>query len=299
MILVAGGTGFIGRAIASELRRQGHPVRVLTRGGKDNPFVKDRGVELAVGDVREPATLETALAGCDTVICAVQFPGHPVERPKAGFTYDEFDRKGTENLVAAAKKAGVTRFVYLSGAGVGKGRPDEWFVAKDRAEAAVRGSGLTWTILRPSWVYGPRDRSLNRLAMFARLLPVVPLTGNGKNRVRPVHVDDVAAAVAASLKLPAADDQVIEVGGPQFLTMRQVVRTMLGVMGKHRLVLPQPAPLVKMVAALLVKAPGHILSPRAVDFANAEEDVDTRALHEILGLHPRALAEGVAYLRRG
>jgi NADH dehydrogenase len=299
MILVAGGTGFIGRAIVAELRRQGHPVRVLSRGGKSNPFVKDRGVTIVEGDVREAATLADALAGVATVICAVQFPGHPVERPKENFTYDEFDRKGTENLVAAAKKVGVQRFVYISGAGVGQGKPDEWFVAKERAEAAVQGSGMTWTILRPSWVYGPRDRSLNRLALFARLLPMVPLTGNGKNRVRPVHVDDVATAVALSLKLPAAENQVIEIGGPQFLPMKQIVRTMLQVMGKRRLVFPTPAPLVKLAARMLVKMPGHILSPRAVDFANAEEDVDTRAMHDILGLHPRALAEGITYLRTG
>src|SRR4051812_46062327 len=117
MILVAGGTGFLGRAVVSALRRDGHPVRVLSRGTKSNPFVQDRGVELVTGDVREAAGLDTAMAGCEAVVIAVQFPGHPVEVPKQGLTYDEFDRKGTENLVAAAKKAGVGRIVYVSGAG--------------------------------------------------------------------------------------------------------------------------------------------------------------------------------------
>ena len=298
MILVAGGTGFLGRAIVSALRRDGHEVRVLSRGTKTNPFVADRGVTLVEGDVREAATLDGALDGVETLVCAVQFPGHPVEVPSKGFTYDEFDRKGTENLVAAAKKAGVARFVYISGAGVGQGRPDEWYVAKEGAEAAVQGSGLRWTILRPSWVYGPRDRSLNKFAFFAKVLPFVPLTGSGRNRVRPLHVDDVGEAVAAAVKLPGAEDQVIELGGPQFLTIRQVVATMLDVMGRRRLVLPAPAPLVKLGAALLFRLPGRLFSPRAVDFANAEADSDTRAMHEILGLHPRPLAEGIAYLRR-
>ncbi len=298
-VLVAGGTGFIGRAVVSGLRREGHEVRVLTRGSRGgNPFVHDRGVTLVTGDVRDAGSLTDAMQGVDTIVGAVQFPGHPVEVPRKDLTYDEYDRKGTENLVSAGKKAGVTRFVYLSGAGVGQGKTEEWFVAKDKAEAAVRGSGMSWTIIRPSWVYGPRDRSLNRFASFARMLPFVPLTGSGKNRVRPVHVDDVATVVALALKLPAAENQVFEVGGPQLLSMRQIVHTMLEVMGKKRLVLPAPQPIVKLGAALLYRLPGRLLSPRAVDFVNAEGDVDNRALHDGLGFHPRALAEGISYLRR-
>ena len=296
-VLVAGGTGFIGRAIVSALRRDGHQVRVLTRDAARTPFPHDRGVTLVAGDVRDAATLTDAVAGVDTVVCAVQFPGHPVEVKRKGLTYDEYDRAGTENLVSVAKKAGVDRLVYISGAGVGQGRPEEWFVAKDRAEAAVRASGMTWTIVRPSWVYGPRDRSLNKLAFFARVLPVVPLTGSGRNRVRPVHVDDVATVVARALRSPAADNEVFEVGGPQLLTMRQIVSTMLDVMGKRRIVLPAPAPLVKLGAAVLYLLPGRILSPRAVDFANGEADVDPRPTIERLGVTPRALADGVTYLR--
>jgi NADH dehydrogenase len=298
MILVAGGTGFLGRAVVSALRRDGHEVRILSRGSGTNPFVGDRGVTTVTGDVREAATLDDAMKGVDTVVIAVQFPGHPVEVPGQGLTYDEYDRKGTENLVTAAKKAGVQRLVYLSGAGAGQGRTEEWFVAKDRAEAAVRSSGITYTILRPSWVYGPRDRSLNRFAMFARLLPFVPLPGPGRAKVQPVHVDDVGTAVALSLKLPAADDQVIEIGGPQLLSFTQIVRVMLSVMGKRRVVLATPKPLVKLGAALLYRLPGHVLSPRAVDFVNADGPVDTRALHDLLGFHPRGLADGMAYLRR-
>lgn len=298
-VLVAGGTGFIGRAVVSALRHEGHQVRVLSRGaGSVNPFIHDRGVTLVTGDVRDAATLTDAVEGVDTIVAAVQFPGHPVEVPSKGLTYDEFDRKGTENLVAAGKKAGVARFVYLSGAGVGQGRTEEWFVAKDRAEGAVRDSGMTWTIIRPSWVYGPRDRSLNRFALLARLLPFVPLTGPGKNRVRPVHVDDVARAVALSLTSPDAANQVFEIGGPQLLSMRQIVRTMLEVMGKRRLVLPAPQAFVKLGAALLYRLPGRLLSPRAVDFVNADTDVDNRALHDRLGFRPRSLAEGIPYLRR-
>ena len=298
MILVAGGTGFLGRSIVAALRHDGHEVRVLSRGGRANPWELDRGVTMVEGDVRDAATLDTAVAGCDTVVIAVQFPGHPVEVPKKGLTYDEYDRKGTENLVAAAKKAGVSRLVYMSGANVGQGREEEWFVAKDRAEAAVTNSGITYTIIRPSWVYGPRDKALNKFALLARLLPVVPLPGPGTAKVQPVHVDDVGLAVALALKTPAAENQVIEIGGPQLLNFRQIVKAMLGVMGKKRAVMPAPKPLVKMGAALLYRLPGRLLSPRAVDFANGEAVVDNRALRELLGFQPRPLVEGMSYLAK-
>lgn len=298
MILVAGGTGFLGRSIVAALRREGHVVRVLSRGDKPNPWISDRGVSVVTGDVRDAATLGDAFQGVGTLVIAVQFPGHPVEVPKKGLTYDEFDRKGTENLVAAAKKAGVARVVYMSGAGAGEGRTEEWFVAKDAAEAAVVGSGIAYTIFRPSWVYGPRDRALNKFAMFARMLPFVPLPGPGKTKVQPVHVDDVGNAVATALATPAAENQVIEIGGPQLLSFRQIVRTMLQVMGRRRLVLPTPTPLVKLGAALLYRLPGKVLSPRAVDFANGESRVDNRRLRELLGVQPRGLAEGISYLAK-
>ena len=298
MILVAGGTGFLGRSIVAALRHDGHEVRVLTRGSRDNPWAEDRGVSLVEGDVRDAATLTDPVTGCDTVVIAVQFPGHPVEVPKKDLTYDEYDRKGTENLVAAAKKAGVKRLVYLSGVGVGAGREEEWFVAKDRAEAAVTGSGIAYTIIRPSWVYGPRDKTLNKFALFARTLPFVPLPGPGTAKVQPVHVDDVGLTVAKALATPAAENQVIEIGGPQLLSFRQIVRIMLDVMGRKRGVLPAPKPFVKMGAALLYRLPGRVLSPRAVDFVNADGPADNRALRELLGFTPRPLAEGISYLAR-
>lgn len=296
MILVAGGTGFTGRAIVRALRERGHRVRVLSRGTA-NPWPGDAGIEMAQGDVRDRASLDPALAGVSVVVAAVQFPGHPVEVPAAGLTYDEYDRKGTENLVAAAVTAGATRFVYVSGAGVGEGRREEWFVAKEKAEDAVRASGLEWVIVRPSWMYGPGDKALNKFAAIARFSLVVPLTSMGRNTVQPVHVDDVAEVVARCVDKPETG-QVIGVAGPQTLSMREIVRTMLVAMGKSRVILPTPVPLVKLGAAVLYRLPGRILSPRAVDFANAQSQVDITAMREFAGVEPRTLESGLDYLTR-
>jgi NADH dehydrogenase len=295
MILVAGGTGFVGSAIVRELRERKHRVRVLSRGTA-NPWAGDADVEMARGDVRRRETLEPAMAGTTCVVVAVQFPGHPVEVPREGLTYDEYDRKGTENLVAAAAAAGVARIVYVSGAGVGEGRREEWFVAKDAAEKAVRNSGLEWVIVRPSWMYGPGDKALNKFAAIAKYSPVVPLTSMGHNTVQPVHVDDVAAVVAECVEKPDTTGAVIGVAGPETLNMRQIVATLLTAMGKRRAILPTPVPLVKLGAAVLYRLPGRILSPRAVDFANGESDVDITAMRELTGVEPRRLARGLDYL---
>lgn len=297
MILVAGGTGFTGRAVVRALRERGHRVRVLSRG-TGNPWEADAGVEVAPGDVRDRSSLDGPMAGVRCVISCVQFPGHPVEVRSQGLTYDEYDRKGTENLVAAADAAGVTRFIYVSGAGVGEGRREEWFVAKDRAENAVRASGIEWVIVRPSWMYGPGDRALNKFAAIARFSPVVPLTSMGNNTVQPVHVDDVAEVVARCVDKPDTTCQVIGVAGPQTLTMREIVRTLLRALGKKRVILPTPEPLVKFGALFLYRLPGRILSPRAVDFANAESDVDITAMRELTGVEPRPLARGLDYIKR-
>jgi NADH dehydrogenase len=297
MILVAGGTGFTGRAIVRALRERGHRVRVLSRGSA-NPWPDDTGVEVVPGDVRDRSSLDGPMTGVMCVVAAVQFPGHPVEVAAQGLTYDEYDRKGTENLVHAAHDAGVSRFVYVSGAGAGEGRREEWFIAKDRAEDAVRASGIEWVIVRPSWMYGPGDRALNKFAAIARYSPVVPLTSMGNNTVQPVHVDDVADVIARAVDKPETTCQIIGVAGPETLTMREIVRTLLAALGKKRLILPAPPALVKIGAALLYRLPGRILSPRAVDFANGEADVDITAMREIAGVEPRRLADGLGYVTR-
>ena len=116
MILVAGGTGFVGGGIVRELRRRGHGVAVLTRDSKRAASrFGDLGVELREGDVRDPTSLGPTLRGSEVVIGCQQFPNSPIENPSRGYTFEEVDAKGTENLVAAAKASGAKRYIYLSG----------------------------------------------------------------------------------------------------------------------------------------------------------------------------------------
>src|SRR6202795_4625957 len=194
-VAIAGGSGFIGRAIVRRLGDTAH-VRVLTR----NPdAVRARlagtGAEFVRADVTDAASLEPTMVGVRVAINAAQFDGYPIENPRRGLTFERIDYGGTVALLEAAKKVGVASFIYISGAGADENSSQPGFRAKGRAERAIRESGLTFTILRPSLVYGPHDRVVNLLAGALRFSPVMLVPGNGQQRLQPVLVDDVAACV--------------------------------------------------------------------------------------------------------
>src|ERR671919_2960228 len=173
-IVVAGGTGFIGREVVERLLEAGSDEVVVTTRDPEKDLWAGR-VRLVQAFAGDSVSLGKAFTGADVVVQAIQFPNHPVEDPSKGRTYLEVDGRGTTVAAQTAKKLGVRRFVYLSGAGAGQGRPQPWFRAKDMAEAAVRETGMEYALLRPSWIYGPRDRSMNRFVTFCRYFPVVPV----------------------------------------------------------------------------------------------------------------------------
>lgn len=295
-VLVAGGTGFIGSYVVRKLLERGHQVAVLSRHPERARGTVPAGVELRAGDVADLASLERAMAGMEAVVSTVQFPNHPVQNPRKGYTYIAVDGEGTIRQVEAARRAGVRHFIYLGGAGTREGQTSPWFQAKLIAERAIRESGVPYTIFRPSWVYGPEDRSLNKFAAFARFLPFIPVIGNGKTRVQPVLVTDLAEVVAASLTLEKAKGQTYEVGGPQELTMDEIISTMLRVMGKRKPLIHHPAWFMKLVTAPMTLLPTPPLSPEAVDFILMEEHVDTRPLMRDFGIALTPLERGLSYL---
>jgi NADH dehydrogenase len=285
-IAIAGGTGFVGGEIARELRRRGRHVIVLSSRGDGARGQLPDDIEMRAADVRDEASLERALEGVDELVISLAFPGLPIEQPSKGYTFDEVDAAGTERLVAAARRRGLGRVLYISGAGAAHDAQKHWFRAKARAEDAVRGSGMAWTIIRPTWVFGPGDVSLNRFLGFARVLPFVPMTNFGNQRLAPVFVRDVATLAADSLEQDAAAEQVFEIGGPETMSMREVLHRAMDVAGIRRPLLPAPAALVKIAAWPMRFLPTPPLSPDAVDFVNQPATVD---IEPLLAAMPRSL----------
>ncbi len=294
-VVVAGGTGFLGRHICRSLLDAGHRVTVLTRNPARVSFIPElAGAAAARADATDPRSLTGTLSGAAAVVGCVQFPNHPVEVPRKGLTYDRYDRQGTENLLAEAKAAGVERYVYLSGAGADARSDEVWYRAKGRAEDAVRASGLRWAIVRPSWAYGPEDRALNKFVTMVRFLPFVPQLGVRPQRVQPVHAGDIALAVRRIFERDDSWDAVYEIGGPDVMTMNEIIHTLLDVMGKKRPVVPIPVPLAKLGTAPLKLLPHPPMTPQGIAFAVQDGLVDTRALRERLGVEPITLREGLA-----
>ncbi len=299
-VAVAGGTGFVGGAIATELHRRGHGVRVLSHHGESARGGLADAIRIEPANVQTGERLEAALRGADALVIALAFRNSPIEAPRRHQTFLEVDAEGTERLMAAARAAGVRRVVYLSGAGAAPDAERHWFRAKWRAEEAVRGSGLTWTIIRPTWIYGPRDVSLNRFLGFARRLFAVPMTNTGGQLLAPVFIADVANLAADSVVDDAAADQIFELGGPDTLRMRDIIATALRVAGLRRPIIPGPTPLIKLAAVPLSWLPTPILTPDAVDFINQPATVDIGPLLERMPRRLTPLEEGLrTYLGRG
>ncbi len=293
-IAVAGGTGFVGGEIARELRRRGRRVVVLSSRGERARGQLPDDIEIRSADVRDPQSIRAAMAGVDELVISLAFPGLPVEQPSKGFTFMEVDAGGAEHLIDAGKATGVGRVVYISGAGAGHDAERHWFRAKAVAEDAVRGSGMAWTIIRPTWVFGPGDVSLNRFLGFARALPFVPMTNFGSQRLAPVFVRDVAALAVDSLVSDAAAEQTFEIGGPEAMSMREVLHRAMGVAGLSRPLLPAPAVVVKVAAWPMRFLPDPPLSPGAVDFINQPATVDVGPLLERMPRTLTSFEEGLS-----
>jgi len=235
------------------------------------------------------------------VVQALAFPTFPVEKPSKGYTFEEFEHRGTERLVTAAVAAGARRYVYTSGVGADPNGPAPRFRAKWAGEQAVARSGIAEAcVVRPSWVYGPEDRALNRFVAIARRSPLLPVVGAGTQRLQPVFVGDVGATLARAAAL-GGPTGTFEIGGPGVFTMNEVLETMLFVMGlRRRLAHVPPWTFVAagFPAQYLPKPP---ISPGVVEFLMSDALADTAPLLRAFPeLHVTPLREGLAtYLAPG
>lgn len=260
-VVIVGGSGFIGSAIANRLCEAGVKVLIPTRRrSRAGHVLLLPNAEVVEADVHDPAALARLFEDADAVINTV---GVLHSRPGTPFGPD-FARAHVElpqKIVTACRTAGVARLVHISALGANANGPSEYQRSKAAGEHAIEAAGpdIAWTILRPSVVFGRGDSFLNLFADLARMFPVLPLTG-ASCRFQPVYVEDVAEAVYQSLTRPDAAGQTFELAGPTVYTLRQLVEYVSALVGKPRPVVGLPEGIGMVQARLMEFAPQPLMS---------------------------------------
>jgi NADH dehydrogenase len=215
MILVAGATGSLGGRIANDLLDRRLPVRILARPTSQHGPLRDKGAEIALGDLRDPASLDAACRGVDAVVTTATMSKRGDDSP------ENVDLRGNLQLIDAAVRAGVRRFVFTSTVGASPDSPLPLFRAKGAAEAHLRASGMQWTVLQPNAFMDVWFGMLIEGPLFSGR--PVTLVGASRRRHSFVAERDVAAFAVAALDHPAAGNATIAIGGPEAVTLREVV----------------------------------------------------------------------------
>jgi NADH dehydrogenase len=251
-VLVTGATGFIGPHVVHALRARDLAVRALVRQPARAGKLSAWGVELVGGDVTDPASLRAACAGADAVVHLVSIiVGRPAD-------FERIMAQGTRDLVAAARAAGVRRFVLASALGLDESTKDRvpYYRAKWEMERTVRESGLEHVIFRPSFVFGKDGGVLPTFVRLARFAPVTPIVGPGTQRLQPIWVEDLAEYYARSLDEPGAANRMFELGGPEAPTWNEFWDRLKRVLGARRPSFHVPFGLMRAQAALTERLPG-------------------------------------------
>ncbi len=248
LITVLGGGGFVGRYVVQRLLARGARVRIAQRVPRAATFLKPLGglgqTQFVAADVRDPASIARAVAGSDAVINLVG----------AFADMQAVQADGAGHVAAAAKAAGVRTLVHVSAIGADRGSLSAYGRSKGAGEAAVRAAFADAAILRPSIIFGREDQFVNRFAALIRMAPVVPVVAPG-TRFQPVYVGDVADAVAAALGTAAAG-RTFELGGPQVLTMAELLRWIAAAIGRSPLFVDLPDAVSSALATGFGWAPG-------------------------------------------
>ena len=250
MILITGASGYIGSHITKKLVTEGKSVRALIRNpdrAKNEGRLQDLNVEWFAGDINHPESLQSAMQGAQVVIHTVA-----IAIEKGGRTYEGINYQGTVNVVEAAKKTGVRRFINLSQLGANSKLPYRLLASKGLAQEYVSGSGLDWTSFRPSVVWGPEDEFANTFARLALLTPLIfPIVGDVNSKFQPVWVEDVATCLVKALDDPGTAGKEYELGGPEVLTLEEIERRTLQAIGARRKMIRFPMAFLRIAVTLM------------------------------------------------
>ncbi len=291
MILLTGATGYLGRHLLQRLLERGEQVRCLVPPGEALDGLPTDRVELMRGDVTDAGSLEGACDGVDAVIhCAALMLPNPADRIR------RINVEGTANVVATASRAQTRRFVYLSAVSAAYANMNTYGTSKRQAEGIVAQSGLDYTILRPTMIYG-RGGGLHfqKLVALIRKAPgVLPVLGSGRALLQPVWVDDVVSAVEGVLHQPRSVNKTYGVSGASVLSFNEFVDRLAARLGVRRVKLHVPLGICLGAARALAPLVGaSFFSADALRGINEDATLDFAPLQSDCGYTPLALDEGL------
>jgi uncharacterized protein YbjT (DUF2867 family) len=244
LIAVTGAPGFVGREVARQARDAGFPVRAIVR----DPKSAVPGCEIFHGNVIHAPSLEGAF---DDVKCVIHLVG--IIHAWRENTFERAHVEATRNVLDAAKKAGVKRYLHMSALGTRADGRSRYHQTKWAAEELVRRSGLAWTIFRPSLIYGPGDISINALAKLLRRLPFVPVLGSGNSNIQPISVENVAKCFVEAVRNDDSVGKTYDLCGPVAFTWNELYDKLLTFYGLRKPKLHLPLPVARMQAAVFEK----------------------------------------------
>jgi NADH dehydrogenase len=294
VVLVTGATGLLGRRVVGELLKRHYSVRCLVHSPGSERVFPGNTVDVHYGNVSDTNVLGTACQGVEAIIHLVA-----VIRESRNASFDQINRQGVANLVAAAKEAGgVKRLVHISAIGVGDDRSYPYLYSKWQGEREVINSGIPYTIIRPSVLFGEGDEFLTMLAGLVRVCPLVPVVGLGRNRFQPIAAEDVAHCATLTLTRDDLKGKTLEIGGPHQLSYKEIVGTVARTLGKRRLPLYIPPFIMRLnvaiMEALLPKPPITSEQLRMLPNRNVAE---LGSVERSFGFTPHSLEGNIDYVK--
>ena len=293
LVTVFGGSGFLGRNVVRALAKREYRIRVAVRrpelAGHLQPLGRVGQIHAVQANLRYPASVEAAMRDSHAAINLVG-----ILAEGGAQTFDAVQARGAGTVARAAAAVGAN-MVHISAIGADENSLSSYGRSKATGEKAVLAAVPSATILRPSVVFGPEDQFTNRFASLARISPALPLIGGGVNRMQPVYVGDVARAVADAVDGKTKPGATYELGGPEVLTMREIMEIILVITGRQRMLISLPFGLAKLQAMFLQFAPGALkLTPDQVALLRSDNVVSDAAKAagltlEGLGITPDSL----------
>jgi NADH dehydrogenase len=296
VILVTGGTGFIGRRLVTRLMGEGRAVRCLLNKQRAERLPWETPPEIVVGSILDDEALFRAVSGVDVVIHLenAQWWGRPRD-------LERIELNGARQLVTAARAARVGRIITLSHLGASPSAAYPLLRYKGMVEDAIKTGGLAYTIIRSGLAFGEDDSFVNHLAMQLRVSPgIFFMPGRGEVVLHPIYVDDLVMALCASLDTIDAVDQVIEIGGAETITLEDLIRTVMRVSAAPRLIIGVPPYLLRWITAVTGRVlPRSLITGQWLDLLATNRTARLGNLFQYFGIRPRRLEDTLLTYMRG